>query len=138
MHWCELVERKVIDCGAHAALAQEAFGARGVTAFRAQFVQRYCPLALEQWRTRWRADQIGDQWIGEDVIYHEGNAVETSPGEVRLWDASAGWWLNPRNSRGYGSLAAVRIFTEEGVSSGVEMRWGEHRLKANEWNAIGG
>jgi hypothetical protein len=41
MHWCELVERKVIDCGAHAALAHEAFTARGVTAFRAQFVQRY-------------------------------------------------------------------------------------------------
>ena len=57
MHWCELVERKIIDCGAHSALAHEAFTARGVTAFRAQFIQRYSPDALAQWRgtgsSRW-------------------------------------------------------------------------------------
>jgi hypothetical protein len=65
----------VIDCGAHSALAHEAFTARGVTAFRAQFVQRYTADAQAQWRTKWGAEQVSDHWIGDEVIYHEGNAI---------------------------------------------------------------
>ena len=41
MHWCEVVRRETIDCGAHAALSREAFGARGLVAFPAQLVQKY-------------------------------------------------------------------------------------------------
>jgi hypothetical protein len=137
MHWCELVERKVIDCGAHAALAEAAFEARGVPAFRAQFVQRYGGDALEQWRCRWREDQGNDHWIGDDVIYHEGNALLVGEDEVKLWDASAGWWLNPRQAGGYGSLAAVRIFAEGNFGGGDGLAWGERRLKPGMWNVIG-
>ena len=138
MHWCELVERKVIDCGAHAALAQEAFEARGVTAFRAQFVQRYGGDALDQWRSRWGEDKVSDHWIGDDVIYHEGNALLVSEDEVKLWDGSAGWWLNPRQAGGYGSLAAVQIFAEGQFGGGDGLRWGERRLKPGMWNVIDG
>src|SRR4028118_555309 len=84
MHWCEVVERKVIDCGAHAALAQEAFTARGVTAFRAQFVQRYSEDAASQWRTKWGADKVSDHWISDDVIYHEGNPPPPGAAAGRL------------------------------------------------------
>jgi hypothetical protein len=138
MHWCELVERKVIDCGAHAALAQEAFAARGVTAFRAQFVQRYGGDSADQWRCRWKAKDASDHWIGEDVIYHEGNALLLGEDEVKLWDASAGWWLNPRQSGGYGSVAAVRIFAVGQYGGGDGLRWGERRLKPGIWNRLGG
>ena len=137
MHWCEVVERKVIDCGAHAALAQEAFTARGVTAFRAQFIQRYGADSLAQWRARWREDAVSDHWIGDDLIYHEGNAILVGEDEVKLWDSSAGWWLNPRQQGGYGSLAAVRIFAEGQWGGGDGLRWGERRLKPGEWHAIG-
>ncbi len=129
MHWCELVERKVIDCGAHAALAHEAFIARGVTAFRAQFIQRYSADALAQWRGKWGEEQVSDHWIGEDVIYHEGNAILAGPGELKLWDSSAGWWINPRNLTGYGSLAAVRVFGPTEA-----LRWGEHRIEPDAWH----
>ena len=132
-HWCELVDRKVIDCGAHAALAHEAFVGRGVTAFRAQFVQRYSADAHAQWRTRWAAEQASDHWIGGDFIYHEGNALLVDSGEVKLWDASSGSWLNPRQTKGYGSLAAVRLMVDGGSGAG-ELRWGEHRLQPNVWN----
>ncbi|HWT12619.1 MAG TPA: hypothetical protein VN231_07690 [Allosphingosinicella sp.] len=136
MAWCELVGRKVIDCGAYAALAHEAFTARGVTAFRAQFVQRYSPDALAQWRGKWSEDRVSDHWIGEDVIYHEGVAVMAADEDVKLWDASAGWWIEPRQAGGYGSLAAVRVFADGQWGGGDGLRWGEHRLKPGIWHQV--
>jgi hypothetical protein len=136
MHWCELVERKVIDCGAHSALAHEAFIARGVSAFRAQFVQRYSADAQAQWRAKWAADQVSDHWIGHDVIYHEGNAILVESNEVKLWDSSGGCWLNPRQTRGYGSLAAVRLVIEPDQASSASIRWGEHRIRPNSWHQL--
>ena len=134
LHWCEAVGRKSIDCGAHAALAHEAFVARGVPAYRAQFVQRYSADAAGEWRRKWGADQASDHWITDDFIYHEGNALPFGDGEVKLWDGSAGWWLNPRQAGGYGSLAAVRIFVE-GDSEPV-FRWGRHSIPANRWHQL--
>jgi hypothetical protein len=134
MHWCTLVEREVIDCGAHAALAHAAFEGRGVTAFRAQFIQRYSSDAQAQWRTKWMAEQVSDHWIGEDaVIYHEGNAILVGADEVKLWDSSAGHWLNPRQVQGYGSLAAVRLVGDLSGAGRDALRWGERRLKLNSW-----
>ena len=134
MHWCEVVERKVIDCGAHAALAHEAFTARGVTAFRAQFVQRYSADAMSQWRSKWGEENVSDHWIDEDVIYHEGNALLVGEDEVKLWDASAGWWINQRQTgEGYGALVAVRIFADGQWGGGDGFRWGERRIKPNQW-----
>ncbi len=136
MHWCDVVERKVIDCGAHAALAQEAFAARGVTAFRAQFVQRYSADATAQWRKKWGDEEVSDHWLTDDDIYHEGNALLVGEDEVKLWDASAGWWINPRQSGGSGSLVAVRIFAEGQWGGGDGFRWGEHRIKPNLWHQV--
>ena len=137
MHWCEAVERDVIDCGTHAALAHEAFTARGVTAFRAQFVQRYDADATAQWRKKWGDEQVSDHWLTDDAIYHEGNALLVGEDEVKLWDASAGWWINARQAGGgYGSLAAVRIFADGQWGGGDGFRWGEHRIKPNEWHQL--
>ena len=126
----------MIDCGAHSALAQEVFTARGVTAFRAQFIQRYSKDALSQWRTKWTAENVSDHWIADDVIYHEGNALLVGEDEVKLWDSSAGWWINPVQNGGYGSLASVRIFAEGQWGGGDGFRWGERRIKPNEWVQI--
>ncbi len=137
MHWCDVVERKVIDCGAHAALAHEAFLARGLTAFRAQFIQRYSADATSQWRKKWGDEQVSDHWLTDDLIYHEGNALFVGDDEVKLWDASAGWWINHRQqTSGYGSLVAVRIFAEGQYGGGDGFRWGVHRIKPNEWHQI--
>ena len=133
MHWCEVVERKVIDCGAHAALAQEAFTARGVAAYRAQFVQKYSADATSQWRKKWGDEQVSDHWLTDDDIYHEGNALLVGEDEVKLWDASAGWWIDPRQSGGYGSLLSVRVFARERES----FRWGGRHIAANTWEQVG-
>lgn len=135
IHWCEAVDAKVVDCGAHAAMAHEVFVARGVPAFRAQFVQRYSADAAASWRENWGKEKVSDHWIDGDAIYHEGNAVLVEDGEVKLWDGSAGWWINPRGGNGgYGSLAAVRI--EAQLPDVAELRWGGRRIVPNEWTAM--
>jgi len=135
IHWCEVVARKIIDCGAHSALAHEAFTARGLTAYRAQFVQRYSADAMEEWRRKWRDEEVSDHWLGETGIYHEGNAVLVKDDEVRLWDGSAASWLNLRQGTGYGSLLSVRIFAPE-RSNEETFCWGEHRIAPNLWYSL--
>jgi hypothetical protein len=133
--WCELVSRKVIDCGAHSALAHEAFKARGLTAFRAQFVQRYSADALEQWRRKWTDDSVSDHWLGSNVIYHEGNAVLVGE-QLKLWDSSAGWWIETQQNGGYGSLKALRLLSDAGSQRDggpVAVHWGEHTIRPNQW-----
>jgi hypothetical protein len=66
---------------------------------------------------------------GGEVIYHEGNAILVGEDEVKLWDSSAGCWLNPSQVKGYGSLAAVRLFADGQWGGGDGLRWGEHRIK---------
>ena len=135
LHWCEALKAKVIDCGAHSALAQEAFEARGLTSFRAQFVQAYDRRAIDQWRTKWGEDQVSDHWLGDKNIYHEGNALLVAPDEVKLWDGSAACWLNPEHLSGYGSVTAVRLEPISHYSS-QSVRWGPHDIKVGVWQDL--
>jgi hypothetical protein len=135
LHWCEALDADAVDCGAHAAFAHEVLEARGTTAFRAQFVQCYDARAIAQWRTRWGAKEASDHWLGDGFIYHEGNAVLVGQDEVKLWDGSAGCWLNPTQTSGYGSLLAVRIATQ-GSPESTALRWGSHRVAPNIWQAL--
>lgn len=136
MHWCQALNSSVIDCGVHAALAHEAFEARGVTSFRAQFVQGYGSNDVDQWRKRWGAEDVSDHWLGDGYIYHEGNAVLVGEDEVKLWDGSAACWLNPTQTSGYGSVLAVRITTCGALAPDTELRWGAHALRPDVWESL--
>jgi hypothetical protein len=135
IHWCEAVDRKVVDCGAHAAMAHEVFTARGIPTFRTQFVQSYSAEAAASWRENWAKEKVSDHWIDGDAIYHEGNAVLIGDDEVKFWDGSAGWWINPRQTPGYGSLVAVRIEADAQTYAG-SLRWGDRRITPNQWTAV--
>ena len=132
IHWCEAVERDTLDCGALGCMAREIFSARGLESLPAQFVQQYDVDATSQWRGKWDDKSVSTHWIDEDVIYHEACALVTGEGVVKLFDPSAGWWMNPRQQGGYGGLLAVRIFD----GTGGLYKWGDHRLRANEWVRI--
>ena len=134
LHWCETLGARVIDCGAHSALAAEAFAARGLTAFRAQLVQAYDKRAVDQWQVRWAAEPASDHWLGNGEIYHEANALLVGDDEVKLWDGSAACWLNPTQTRGYGAVIAVRIAVAE--PGPAALTWGDHRLPANRWHDL--
>ena len=132
IHWCEAVERDTLDCGALGCMARELFAERGLQSFPAQFVQQYSEEATSQWLGRWDSEQASTHWIDEDVIYHEACALVAGEGEVKLFDPSAGWWVNPRQAGGYGGLLAVRIFDGQGRV----WRWGGHNLRGGEWTKV--
>ncbi|HYP53911.1 MAG TPA: hypothetical protein VEQ42_10255, partial [Pyrinomonadaceae bacterium] len=50
-------------------------------------------------------------------------------------DASAGWWVNPRQFGGYGGLVALRVHAP-GATPGTTFLWGAHRVAADEWQEI--
>ncbi len=130
LHWCEAVERKRLDCGAHAAIAHELFTARGVKSRPAQFVLQFNKDSTRHWADKWKEEEIAAAWIDGDLIYHEGCAVALGGDEIKLWDASAGWWIDNRQQLGgYGSLISVRISAQEGQS----FRWEGRRIAANSW-----
>ncbi|MDQ3080315.1 MAG: hypothetical protein M3R03_10010 [Pseudomonadota bacterium] len=135
MHWCQALDAKSIVCGANAALAAEAFEARGLTVARAQFVQRYDAIAVSQWRKRWDEDGVSNHWLGKNYIYHEGNAV-LSGNDIKLWDGSAGSWLNPRHTSGYGSLIAVRITLPENEDEPRLLNWDGHSIRTGRWQSL--
>jgi hypothetical protein len=134
IHWCEAVKRKTLDCGALAALSIECFKERGVPVFPAQFVQSYSKDATAHWRNRWADDDVSAHWLADDLIYHEGCAVLLPDGTIRLWDASAAWWMNPEQTAGYGGVAALKIWTGGLVND--KLQWGRHRIPVDEWTAF--
>ncbi len=136
MHWCEVVRLDTIDCGAHSALAHEVFAARGLTCFPGQLVQRYSTDATDQWRGSWEAAQSSCHWLDGEHIYHEATALLVGEDKLQIWDGSAGTWINPRQGRGYGSVAAVRIFADAPLAQHPGFHWGEQRIRPNVWNQI--
>ena len=134
LYWCEAVRSKVLDCSALAALAHETFIVRGLNSYRVQLVQRYSRSSTAQWVGKWTSFGSTGQWIDNDLIYHEGCATVTGPVEIKIWDASAGWWIDPRPSRGYGSLAALRLVNP--ITSNP-VTWGPHQITPNQWLQVG-
>ncbi|HYN88091.1 MAG TPA: hypothetical protein VER55_06155 [Ardenticatenaceae bacterium] len=138
IHWCEAVRRKTLDCGALAHIAHEIFSARGVQSFPAQLIQQFSEDATRDWSERWKGETCAPNWIREDLIYHEGCAIvaggHNGP-EIKLWDASAGWWINPRQYGGYSGLLAVRIFDAR-PEPDKTLRWDTHTLQPNVWQKL--
>lgn len=130
IYWCEAVQKDTLDCGVLAALAYEVFLARGINPVRVQMIQRFSEVATFQWSNSW-ADGEPLRWTDDDLIYHEGCAIPGPDGELQIWDASAGWWIDPKVRDGYGALLALRI-------SGPRLRdttfqWGSITLPVFRW-----
>lgn len=135
IHWCEAVERKTLDCGALAAMAQEVFAARGIRSFPVQLIQQYTEDATRHWCKRWESDESSMHWIRQNLIYHEACAVVARDDEMKIWDSSAGWWIKPEQSGGYGGLIALRVLATRADPS-VNFKWGAHRIVPNQWQKI--
>lgn len=134
IYWCEAIRKKTLDCGALAALASTIFSARGVRSYRVQMVQRFSKVSTHQWSNSWYDTNEQLRWMNDDLIYHEGCAIELD-GELKIWDASAGWWVNPESKDGYGALLAVRV-SSLSLSPDITFKWGEHCIKAFQWTDV--
>jgi hypothetical protein len=130
LHWCEVPKKTALDCGILAALSYELFTHRGVRAFRAQLVQKFADSAADHWRSAWEGDSAITAWIDGNVIYHEGCAVLGRSNEIKLWDSSAGWWVDPKTTSGYGSILALKVSSHENMS---DLNWGLHKVETNRW-----
>lgn len=133
--WCEAVRKDTLDCGALAALAHEVFLNRNVKSIRAQLVQRFSKNSTEQWTKSWHDGNTPLAWTSEDTIYHEGCAVVLPDNNIKIWDASAGWWIDPKQRNGYGSLIALRL-SAPSKSVDRAVNWGTHRIPTNQWHRI--
>jgi hypothetical protein len=133
MHWCEAVREKTLDCGALGALSHQLFLARGVRSFAAQLILEFNDASTRHWRETWSKENVCAHWISEGLIYHEGCAVAVHGNEIKVWDSTATWWVNPKQFGGYAGLVALRIFDP---GSSESFTWGKHVLPANTWTKI--
>ncbi len=69
----------------------------------------------------------------DELIYHEGCAVVVRDREIKLWDPTASWWVNPKQFGGYGAVLLARIF-DTGASD--HFKWGAHTIRPNRWEKI--
>ena len=138
IHWCEAVGQKTLDCGALAALAHEIFINRGVTSFPVQLIHQYSEDAARQWYAGWHGNEGSVHWIKEDLIYHEGCAVVVRDNEIKVWDSTASWWINPKQFGGYGGVVVLRVFAGSAGHNGssAALSWGTHRIVPNQWQKI--
>jgi hypothetical protein len=135
MTWCHAIEQEDgLDCGALAALSREIFTARDVACYPVQLIQQYSEDTTIHWASKWTDHPASTHWIQGALIYHEACAVEIGLNQISIWDPSAGWWANPKQSGGYGSILAVRLKTDDAEVR--ELTWGEHRIAAGEWQRI--
>ncbi len=135
IYWCEAIDKKMLDCGALAAFAHEVFEMRGVKSFRVQLVQEFSAEATAQWTRIWSDVGTSVHWINKSSIYHESCAVLIGENEVKVWDSSAGWWIDPKQCAGYGAVRAIRLLSKKS-SQNVMLNWGSHRIIPNQWQSL--
>jgi hypothetical protein len=131
IHWCEALSAKSLDCGALAALAQEAFIGRGATCYTAQLIQLYTTDDSRHWHGTWKRDEAMLHWLRGEIVYHEACAVLQSDDTIRIWDPTASWWVPPKQIDGYGAVLAVRILAP--ATAGRSLEWGKHTIVPNRW-----
>ena len=134
MHWCEAMKEKTLDCGALGALSHQLFLARGVRSFAAQLILEFNDASTRHWRETWSKENICAHWISDGLIYHEGCAVAVGENEIKVWDSTATWWVNPKQFGGYAGLVALRVFDPSGATD--SFTWGKHVIPANKWTKI--
>lgn len=135
MSWCHAVEQESLDCGALAALSGAIFAARGIRSHAVQLIQLYTEETASHWFRKWTDHPASTHWIGGALIYHEACAVEVTRNEIKVWDPSAGWWVNPKQFGGYGAVLAMRV-TPSFQDAPTSFNWGEQHLTSGTWNKI--
>jgi hypothetical protein len=135
IHWCEALAKKTLDCGALAALAKAAFLGRDIRSYTAQLIQRYTREDSKHWYRNWERCGAEISWVKDDLVYHEACAVVPHGTDLRVWDPTASWWVNPKQAAGYGEVLALRILTSDALQV-RQFRWGPHAIAPNQWEQL--
>ena len=135
LYWCEAMNLKTLDCGALAALAVAAYQSRGVRCYTTQLVQRYSKHDARNWLRNWKEGEASINWIKDDLVYHEACAMVSAQNEIRIWDPTASWWVNPKQFAGYGAVLALRVLTSNTPHASY-LKWGTERIFVNNWQHV--
>lgn len=138
IHWCELIARAEIDCGALASLTAHALDQRGQDFYRAQIIQRYDYLATKNWSSRWRVvPGSASDWIDGPFAYHEVIALVIGQCNgrdiIRLWDSTDGCYL-PEFSENYGGVVGIKLYYDG--SALKEFLWNNKVYALNQWHTL--
>jgi len=133
LYWCEAMEAKTLDCGALAALAKDVFRSRGVDSHPVQLIQQFTAADGGHWSCSWQRSDVVPTWVRDDLVYHEACAVVVREKEIRIWDPTASWWINPKHIDGYSAVLAVRLITDSTIDT---FSWGAHLISPNQWQPL--
>lgn len=133
LHWCQIPEADVLDCGALAALCAAMWRRRTEGIIPVQLIQRYAAQDTIHWAATWRLDELETAWLDEDLAYHEV-VGRVRGGSIDLWDSTDAVWLKPTPAGSYGHALSVRA---SGSGSDAEtMLWGSHVLPSRRWAVL--
>ena len=139
IHWCEIVERKTIDCAALATMAAEGMDAIGQPVLLVQILEIFDDHTVQNWAYHWR-EHGGGYWISSGLVYHEVIAVKAlgpDPG-IRIWDSTEECYCEQRPLSGHGAVVAVRVLQhgESELATNGVFNWRGIELRPNEWSIL--
>jgi hypothetical protein len=129
LYWCEIPNLKEIDCGGLAAIARELFSSRGLVSLSAQLILQFSDQIIHHWKRKWMFRGYPTTWIFKRFIYHEACAVLVGSNIIKIWDPVNCFWMSPAQSRGHGSVQAIKI-------SGVNIPkviWEDNIIPIHKW-----
>ncbi len=136
LHWCKLIQMDSLSCNGFTSIACLIFKGRGLKAFPVQVIQRYPRHMTQRWRKEWKSRRLLDEWIYDELVRHEVCGVVDDENNLRLWDGTVGYWLEPVGAQEVGAVLALRpIGLEEGTPD--KMKWEDHIITTNEWTRVG-
>lgn len=139
IHWCQIVERDTIDCGALSALTFESMMAIGEAAWFVQLIQNFDIGMVGDWEHFWR-NHGGSYWTFGPLVYHECIGFRASlQNGIRIWDPTVETLSDQQPLVGHDSIAAIRVLQNDRDDSPSQkyFDWRGFRLHFNEWCAVG-
>lgn len=134
LHWCEAIQRDVLDCGGLAAFARESFKAQGVIALPTHLIRLYSEEDAAHWKAEWQNKGYSADWICGAYIYHEAAGVVQGK-TIQVWEPTENLWLDPELRLGYTGTVAIRVIAMSPKLPHI-LEWGRYHLLVNSWKSI--
>jgi hypothetical protein len=138
IHWCQIVQKSVLDCGTLSALTIESLAAVGQKSFSVQMVQMYSEDMVQDFEHMWR-DEGGGYWTHQDLVYHECVAVINGEANlVKVWDPTVETFSDGSPAQGHDSIVAIKVIDRSNhfANFGHKVIWKGQHLDLNVWNVL--
>ena len=138
IHWCQIVQKSVLDCGTLSALTIESLAAVGQKSFSVQMVQMYSEDMVQDFEHMWR-DEGGGYWTHQDLVYHECVAViNGEANHIKVWDPTVETFSDGSPTQGHDSIVAIKVIDRSNhfANFGHKVIWKGQHLDLNVWNVL--